>query len=120
LVCLSTRFCAWEIIWFLLHGKFRKAFRRCSGRSTAKVGEFTIDVYYPTLRRLQQLFSPSFALRSCIGIGVTVPPSYVESWIRNYPQLLGFLRAVDKVISPLPGFRVIGDHMLLHFERVQA
>ena len=119
-VCLSTRFCAWEIIWFLLHGKFRKAFRRCSGQATAKVGEFTIDVYYPKLRRLQQLFSPSFALRSCTGIGVTVPPSYVESWIRSYPQLLGFLRAVDKVISPLPGFRVIGDHMLLHFERVQV
>ena len=119
-VCLSTRFCAWEIIWFLLHGKFRKAFRRCSGRATAKVGDFTIDVYYPTLGTLQQLFSPSFALRSCTGIGVAVPPSYVESWIRSYPQLLGFLRAVDKVISTLPGFRVIGDHMLLHFERVQA
>ena len=44
----------------------------------------------------------------------------VESWIRSYPQLLGFLRAVDKAISPLPGFRVIGDHMLLRFERVQA
>jgi ubiquinone/menaquinone biosynthesis C-methylase UbiE len=119
-VCLSTRFCAWEIIWFVLHGKFRKAFRRCPGRATAKVGEFTIDVYYPTLRRLRQLFSPSFALRSCMGVGITVPPSYVESWIRSYPKLLGILRSVDKIISPLPVFRVIGDHMLLHFERVQA
>ena len=117
LVCLSTRFCAWEMFWFLLHGKFRKAFRRCSGHATAKVGEFSVDVYYPTVRKLQKLFSPYFVMRSCVGVGVTVPPSYVETWIRSYPKLLNLLRAIDRVISTLPGFRVLGDHMLLHFER---
>jgi SAM-dependent methyltransferase len=119
LVCLSTRFCLWEMLWFVLHGNFRKAFRRCSGRATAKVGEFNVDVYYPTVRKLQTLFSPSFVLRSCAGVGVTVPPSYVEAWIRNHPKLLSMLRTIDKAISSLPGFRVLGDHVLLHFERVQ-
>jgi SAM-dependent methyltransferase len=120
LICLSTRFCVWEIIWFLLHGKFQKAFRRCPGRATAKVGEFAMDVYYPTVRELQNLFSPFFVLRSCKGIGVTVPPSYVETWIRRHPKLLNLLRAIDTAVSTFPGFRVLGDHMLLHFERVQA
>lgn len=119
LVCLSTRFCMWEMLWFLLHGNFRKAFRRCSGRAIAKVGEFTVDVYYPTLRQLQRLFAPSFVLRSCMAVGVTVPPSYVESWIRSHPKLLTALQVIDKTISRYPGFRVLGDHMLLHFERVQ-
>ena len=119
LVCLSTRFCLWEMLWFVLHGNFRKAFRRCSGQATAKVGDFTVDVYYPTVRNLQKLFSPFFVLHSCTGIGVTVPPSYVEAWIRNHPKLLSMLRTTDKVISSYPGFRVLGDHVLLHFERVQ-
>lgn len=119
-ICLSTRFCVWEILWFLLHGKFNKAFRRCSGCATAKVGEFTVDVYYPTVRKLQRLFSPFFVMRSCMGVGVAVPPSYVESWIRRYPDLIAPLRAIDRVISTFPGFRVLGDHMLLHFERVRA
>jgi ubiquinone/menaquinone biosynthesis C-methylase UbiE len=119
LVCLSTRFCLWEMLWFILHGNFRKAFRRCSGRATAKVGEFTIDVYYPTVRKLQTLFSPAFVLRSCAGVGVTVPPSYAEAWIRHHPKLLRMLRTIDKTISSYPGFRVLGDHFLLHFERVQ-
>jgi ubiquinone/menaquinone biosynthesis C-methylase UbiE len=118
-VCLSTRFCLWEMLWFALHGNFCKAFRRCSGHATAKVGEFTVEVYYPTVRKLQTLFSPSFVMRSCAGVGVTVPPSYVEAWIRNYPQLLTMLRTIDKTISSYPGFRVLGDHVLLHFERVQ-
>jgi ubiquinone/menaquinone biosynthesis C-methylase UbiE len=120
LVCLSTRFCIWEMLWFLLHGKFHKAFRRCSGLTTAKVGELTVDVYYPTLRNLQTLFSPFFVLRSCMGVGVTVPPSYVEAWIRRHPMLLSLLRAIDRGIVTLPGLRVLGDHMLLHLERVEA
>jgi ubiquinone/menaquinone biosynthesis C-methylase UbiE len=118
-VCLSTRFCLWEMLWFGLHGNFRKAFRRCHGHATAKVGEFTVDVYYPTVRELQTLFSPSFVLHSCTGVGITVPPSYVEAWIRRRPKLLSMLRTIDKAISTYPGFRVLGDHVLLHFERVQ-
>jgi ubiquinone/menaquinone biosynthesis C-methylase UbiE len=119
LICLSTRFCIWEIVWFALHGNFRKAFRRCSGHATARVGAFTVDVYYPTVRKLQTLFSPSFILRSCTGVGVTVPPSYVEATIRRHPKLLNVFRTIDRRIATSPGFRVLGDHVLLHFERVQ-
>jgi ubiquinone/menaquinone biosynthesis C-methylase UbiE len=117
LVCLSTRFCIWEMLWYVLHGKFHKAFRRCSGHTTAKTGELTVEVHYPTVRKLRKLVSPEFVLRSYMGVGVAVPPSYVETWIRSHLKLLS---AIDKIICTLPGFRVLGDHMLLHFERVEA
>jgi ubiquinone/menaquinone biosynthesis C-methylase UbiE len=117
LLCMSTRFCIWEIFWFLAHGNARKAFRRCSGHTTAKVSEFSVDVYYPTVRKLQSIFSPYFTLHACTGIGVAVPPSYVETSICRYPKILQFLRSLDKTISGLPGFRVIGDHVLLSLKR---
>ncbi|NYF52075.1 class I SAM-dependent methyltransferase [Tunturiibacter gelidoferens] len=120
IVCLSTRFCISEMIWFSLRGKLSKAFRRCSGRTLVKVDEFPFNVYYPTLRQLRRSFSPAFIMRSCVGIGITVPPSYVEPWIRKYPKSLNILQAIDKVLSSRPGFRVLGDHMLIRFERVQA
>jgi ubiquinone/menaquinone biosynthesis C-methylase UbiE len=119
LLCMSTRFCVSEMLWFVLHGNLRKAFRRCSGHTAAKVDTFTIDVYYPTVRKLRKLFSPNFVMRSCTGIGIVVPPSYVEPSIRRYPGLIGFLRSIDKTISNLPWFRVIGDHVLIRFDRVQ-
>ena len=119
LLCVSTRFCVWETLWFLLQGRFRKAFRRFSGHTTAKSGEHTIDVYYHTVRKLKKLFAPYFVLRSCTGIGVTVPPSYVEGWIRTHPKLLSLMRRIDEHVSTFPGFRVLGDHVLIHFERVQ-
>jgi SAM-dependent methyltransferase len=120
IICLSTRFCISEMIWFSLRGNFSKAFRRCSGRTVAKVDEFSVSVYYPTLRQLRRSFSPAFGIRSCMGVGITVPPSYVEPWIRKYPKLLNIMQTIDKVLSGVPGIRVLGDHMLIRFERVQA
>jgi SAM-dependent methyltransferase len=120
LVCLSTRFCLLEIAWFALRGEFAKAFRRCSGFATVKVGGFTVKVNYPTLGAVRKMFAPSFRMRSCTGIGVAVPPSYLEPLMRQYPRLLGVLRRIDKVIARLPWFRTIGDHMLIQFERSEA
>ena len=118
LICLSTRFCLSEMAWFALHGQFRKAFRRCSGFATVKVGNFTVKVNYPTLQEVKTSFSTFFRMRSCTGIGVAVPPSYLEPVVRKYPRLLSWLRLVDRTISRLPWFRTVGDHMLIHFERV--
>ncbi len=119
LVCLSTRFCLSETLWFLLHGRVGTAFRRSSAIATVKVGDFAVKVHYPTLKEVRKSFSPSFLMRSCMGIGVAVPPSYLEPIFRKYPRVLGLLRVLDRGISRLPWFRTIGDHMLLHFERVE-
>jgi ubiquinone/menaquinone biosynthesis C-methylase UbiE len=120
LLCFSTRFCLAETIWFLFQGQFRKAFRRTSGTATVKVHGFSVKVEYPTLRTIMRMFAPGFLLRSCTGIGITVPPSYLEPWARKYPRALRLLRRIDKRVSRLPGLRTIGDHMLLHFERVEV
>jgi ubiquinone/menaquinone biosynthesis C-methylase UbiE len=120
LICLSTRYCILEMAWFILHGQFRKAFRRTSGFATVKVGEYTVKVHYPTLRAIKKTFAPYFRMRSCTGIGVAVPPSYLEPIVRKHPRVLNLLRAVDQVISPLPWFRTVGDHMLICFDRVEG
>jgi hypothetical protein len=120
ILCLSTRFCLSETLWFLLHGNPRKAFRRSFGIATVTVGDRTVKMHYPALRRVSKSFSPSFLMRSCTGIGIAVPPSYLEPIFRKYPRMFGLLRRIDQGISHLPLLRTIGDHMLLYFERVEA
>jgi hypothetical protein len=119
-ICLSTRFCLTEILWFLLQGNVRKAFRRIPGIATAQVDQFAVTVRYPTLRQVRRSLAPFFQLHSCTGIGITVPPSYLETRIRKYPRLLKLLQSIDRRICSLPWFRTIGDHMLLRFERVET
>jgi hypothetical protein len=120
IICLSTRFCLSETLWFLLRGQFRKAFRRSFGIATRKVGNCTTKIRYPGLREVRKLFSPAFIMRSCTGTGIAVPPSYLEPVFRKYPRVLRLLRRIDKGISHLPLLRSIGDHMLVCFERVEA
>jgi ubiquinone/menaquinone biosynthesis C-methylase UbiE len=119
LICLSTRYCLAEMAWFCLHGQFRKAFRRCAGLATVKVEGLTVKVKYPTLGEVKRSFSSYFRMRSCTGIGIAVPPSYLEAVVRRHPQLLRLARRIDSHISRLPWFRTVGDHMLIHFERAE-
>jgi len=118
LLCLSTRVCLWETVWYLLHGKTAKAFRRWSGRHEAMLQGMPVDVYYPTLNALRQAFHPHFRLRGVRAIGLFVPPSYVETWIRKHPLLLRSFVRLDALISRMPLLRALGDHMLLHFEKM--
>jgi SAM-dependent methyltransferase len=120
LLCFSTRYCLWEMIWYFFRGDLHKAFRRCGGEARAAVGGIEVAVHYPTLRALLRIFAPQFVLRSCTGIGVTVPPSYLEPWARKHPKTIAWLAGLDRLLCRLPLVRVFGDHMLLHFEKVCA
>jgi SAM-dependent methyltransferase len=117
LLCLSTRFCAWEMLFYLAQGD-KRAFRRCGGFHRAKIGRETFPVYYPTLRSISRSFAPFFRLQSVVGVGICVPPSYMESWAGRHRGLLRLCNWLDSIIRSWPGIRLLGDHMLLHLERV--
>jgi SAM-dependent methyltransferase len=118
LLCLSTRFCLWEILYYSLTGRFNKALRRCRGTATATLDGAPLTVHYPTLPEIRRSFAPHFRLRGQTGIGVVIPPSYLEPLVRRNPALLRVLRRLETILADLPGFRSIGDHMLLCFEKV--
>ncbi len=120
LLCLCTRFCFWEIAWFLAHGKLGKAFRRCRGSAMAELNGVPLRVHYPTVRSIRSAMRPWFVLRSCKGIGVSVPPSYLEPWAQRHRSALHLMCSVDRVISRWPWLRVLADHVLLSMERTQA
>jgi len=118
LLCLSTRFCIWEILHFIAKGNFRKAVRRWRGVSPVNLGGHSFFVYYPTIRALRKSFGSEFRLCSVTGMGIATPPSYLESWISKHPRLLSTMKHFDEVVRDLPLFRSIGDHVLLSMERV--
>jgi ubiquinone/menaquinone biosynthesis C-methylase UbiE len=117
LLCLSTRFCILETLHFMFQGRWRQAFRRWTGRTEASIGGLAFAVQYPTIRRLRKLFSPHFTLRSYSGVGVALPPSYLEQWARDHPRVFQLLCNVEPILSAVPILRVTGDHVLLYLER---
>jgi len=117
LFCISTRFCLWEFVWYLLRANPRKAMRRWSGHSTATLNGIAVTVHYPTIAAFAKAFTPHFALQGFTGVGIFVPPSYAEPWIRNRPRLLALMCRLDRAICHLPLLRTLGDHVLLHLVR---
>ncbi len=117
LICISTRVCLWEIAWYGARANFKKAFRRVRGGTIAQLDGISVPVWYPTIRRMRQVFSPSFRLRSIRAVGLFVPPSYVETWARGHKRVLAVLEAMDRVFGAWPLIRGVGDHVLLEFER---
>ncbi|HYL96896.1 MAG TPA: class I SAM-dependent methyltransferase, partial [Terriglobales bacterium] len=119
-LCLASRFCLWETAWWLAHGKPAKSFRRLrNGGTTAELSPGSVvRVQYPSVHELRRLFAPEFSLLAVQGIGLFVPPSYLEPHARQFPRLQRAAARLDARLSSLPGLRGVADHVLLTFRRV--
>jgi len=119
-LCLFGRFCVWEILWHSLHGHPAKAFRRL--RSQPGVAhlseEVTVQVRYPSVRSLTRTFAPHFRLERWKGVGVAVPPSYVEPLAQRFPRALNWASRADRWLGSCPGLKATADHVLLTFARI--
>jgi SAM-dependent methyltransferase len=119
LLCWMGPFCLWETMWYLAHGDRRKAIRRLNKAGvSAKIADGAfVRVYYPTARQIVHSFGPGFRLKSITGIGVSVPPSYVEAWAQKHPGMLNLCERADFFLSRIPGLRMLADHILIGLER---
>jgi 2-polyprenyl-3-methyl-5-hydroxy-6-metoxy-1,4-benzoquinol methylase len=119
-LCFSTRYCAWELLWYTLRREFKKSVRRWKGHTVACVGTEQVHVWYPTVRQVKQEFAPWFQIEEIVGIGTAIPPTYAEAWVRNHRTMFSTLHEIDRRVRRLPVVRVLGDHMLLRFRRCSA
>jgi ubiquinone/menaquinone biosynthesis C-methylase UbiE len=117
-LCLIGPVCIWETFWYLLHGKPAKGFRRFrqNGVPAKLQGGSTFEVYYRSASAIETMFKPQFRLKAIRGIGLVVPPSYVEGWAQRFPSLLRLAATADRFLASCPGIRGVADHMLLQFE----
>jgi SAM-dependent methyltransferase len=122
LLCLMGPCCLWELIWYLAHGNPRKAFRRFhrEGVDAQLADGAVVHVFYPSVRSLTSTFAPEFRLRSIKGIGVSVPPSYLESLVLRFPRTFALQERTDPLLGACPGIRLLADHILLRFERTSC
>jgi SAM-dependent methyltransferase len=110
-LCLLGRVCLWEAMFYLLRGRWKKAFRRLRGRASSSLG-FTVS--YPSHQEVLEAFGKRYRLIRWQGIGLFVPPSYVPV-SAVMAQRLAF---VDRLVARLPVFRACADHRLYLFERL--
>jgi len=117
-LCMLGHFCAWEVVWHSVHGRWGKAFRRLkTGGVDSRIGGEIVHVHYPSVRQMREAFAPAFRLASWRGIGVAVPPSWMEPIFQDHPSFVDWLTQIDRWLGVVPGFRGVADHVLLRFVR---
>jgi ubiquinone/menaquinone biosynthesis C-methylase UbiE len=121
-LCLFGQICVWEIFFYALRGDFRKAFRRFRryGAVAVLAPDSQVVVHYPSVRELRRMFSPYFRLERWRGVGISVPPSYLEGLAVAFPRFLRLAAGIDARFGRCPGFRALADHVVLTFERSDA
>ena len=117
LLCLCSRFCLIEILYYGLRFRWKQALRRGRGSAQVQVREVQVEVQYPTVGDLKRSFSPWFQLQEIRAVGLVIPPSYLEPWVSRHEFLFHTLIRIDRLLRTLPGLRSLGDHVLLTFKR---
>jgi ubiquinone/menaquinone biosynthesis C-methylase UbiE len=122
LLCPIGPMCLWETAWYLLHGEVAKAFRRFhrAGVAARLGANEVVHVHYPSVRSIRRIFNPTFRLKTIRGIGVAVPPSYLEGWANRWPGVVRLEAEADLLLGRCPGIRMFADHVLLRFERTRV
>ncbi len=118
-LCMMSRFCLWETLFYPLTLQLHKAIRRFSRAwAPASVGgQQGFDVFYPTVKQISRAFSPEFSLERAPGIGLFVPPTYLEPFAQRRPRLLRLLAQLDRRVAHWPLLRSLADHRLIVLRR---
>src|SRR5271156_6765790 len=116
LLCMMGRFVPWEIAWFMAHGEPEKALRRLRRNEFRSTEPGSVCIQRPSVKEITRFMSPAFRLQRWSGVGIAVPPTYMENRTRHFSPVIKGLAGVDRLIGGLPIFRRMADCVLIEFE----
>jgi hypothetical protein len=117
-----SRFCALEALYFMATGRRQLATRRGGeGAVAVPVAGIAVPTFYHRIGEVEAALSDDARLAAIEGIGVAIPPPFLEPRWRQMPVgLRRLMTGVDWLVAPLPLFNRVGDHVLLHFVKGNA
>jgi hypothetical protein len=112
---LMTRMCALEAVYFTATRRPGLAGRRLGcGPVNVPVAGIDVPTYYHRVQDVVGMLGPDVTLTVVEGIGVTIPPPYLESrWLALPQALRTVATTVDDWVARWPPFNRLGDHVLL-------
>ncbi len=119
MLVIMGRWCLWEIFWHLLHGQGRTAFRRFSRDGVdVKLKADTLRVWYPAVQDVHRQLEKSFVIKKLTGLGVFLPPTYLEEFISKHPFLWKLLTRLEYLLAGSFPFKYFADHLIFEYERI--
>jgi len=112
------RICPWEVVHYMLRGRFKRAAVRASRGATAVgMNQHTIWTHYYLPREFYAAFAESFSLDSYRALSLFMPPPYLVDYYRRHRRHCERLGWLDDHLGVLPLLRNMGDHFLIVMQR---
>jgi SAM-dependent methyltransferase len=117
LLGLMSRMCAFETVYFAATRRPQLARRRLRDEPVSvPVAGIDVPTYYHRVRDVCRVLGPEVKLAAIHGVGVTIPPPYLEPRWQTLPRpVRSALKTVDGWVAGWPPFNRVGDHVLLRF-----
>lgn len=110
---LIGRACFWETLYFTARGEMALAGRRRQPAVAVPVGGINVPTFYHRTSDVYACLGSAFTLDGAVGIGVMVPPPYLEPRWRQVPAPLRRAAVrIDRVAASWPLLNQLGDHTL--------
>jgi SAM-dependent methyltransferase len=109
------RHAPWEWLWYLMQGRWRKAWRRLRPGGT-EWRDLTIS--YPTPAQMRSLLLPHFAVTRLAPLGVALPPSYASAWLDRSPFAAKVLTRLERWAQRSSLLASWSDHFIVEAVRL--
>jgi ubiquinone/menaquinone biosynthesis C-methylase UbiE len=121
LLGLIGRTCLWEAVYFTARGERSKAARRRQPRVEVPVAGIDVPTFYHRRADVQACLGEAFTLDAAVGIGVMVPPPYLEPRWQRLPVVIRRAAAgIDRVAASWPLVNQLGDHTLTRWVKARV
>lgn len=118
---LMGRACLWESLYFAAHGRPSQGARRRQDEVVVPVAGIEVPVFYHRTREVRQALGPAFTLDAVVGVGVLVPPPYLETRWQQVPAPIRHATAgLDRLVASWPIVNQLGDHILTLWTKRRA
>lgn len=117
LVFLSKH-CVWERLYYTLKKNSALARRRSnnSGVETCIDG-LPVKTYYYSPKQVSNWFGLHYSVRYLRPIGLFVPPSYMEGYVKKNPRIFRCLTLLDELLVNFSALANQADHFLIVLEK---
>jgi hypothetical protein len=113
MIGLIGRACLWETLYFTARGEAAQARRRRAATVAVPVAGVAVPTFYHRTADVHACLGEEFRLDAQIGIGVMVPPPFLEPrWQRVPARVRHAAERIDRVSSSWPIVNRLGDHSL--------
>lgn len=112
------RFCLMESLYFLFKGKWKSVFRRGSKKPiiAALNKGAEVGIWYYSSNKIIQLFNQFFVPKGKYPVGIFIPPSYFESFIKKHPTIFDSFVKADKLLRGIGFLSCLSDHYIVELK----